>query len=1843
MAIVTRYAAEDYPTTVLGTYSTLQAAVNAIPDPRSQAEIIEVEADNEVSETIAGFSYLTKRYSEHLLTIRPASGHEITIEVGSANQAIAIATHLTTNDDFGNMLIEDFIIQGNGAENTTAINISGAKSSGVGAYVENVTFKNITGNFTTRNRVRVEHANDIVFEDCYFGSDGHVVSLGGNFSHYSTGLVSFINCTIKYIGSTSTDDAVSADGAMIEHLIFQGCSIEGGRYGINTRGTGLLEVEQCKIWDQDLRGIFARGIRVEDKMAISVNNCAIWNQDERQIVVDNHVHSVSLKQNTLIYKADATFASVDLINVDPGVTILGNIFALHKDYNIAPPRNFVRIRYTSGSVVSDQNFEYNVFYRTPQAGNNADLRLYDIGVTNGSSFTYNDLGDAQIAGYEMEGVVADPIFSDGDYEDEEWYAIDENSPARDRVKTENLSSHDIRNWYRQVFYQDSGCWDYDANESSVPESDPEITEPNIYRESDGKSYATILTALNDNENQTQNETIIIRIEGITEGQKHGAIWYSRRENTQGNVITLKAHPDLIAEGKYVTMGAMGGLCFNMDGSTNMVFEGFHFEADGMTDPYSFRISVKGASNITFRNCKFSNSRSPFYAVIANSLEFYDCIFTECTEYCLDVGQGDNLIIERCTFDYGSQFPVFTWENRWLLRIRGVLHSEIRNSTFDEPKATQVGKYDAGKYQLWYGNIFRNIQWRTHWFIPGTERSADHVVFHSNIWENNNTATAGGSNMIQAQGIGTLSFIGNTVKHSLQQGEACIYVREKHKEVFIFNNYFEIDTDGEPSRIVRAEMEDREIGVKFQSNNNVFNLGSDDSAEIGIYMVGDDDLTQTFNTLAALQSAGLDINSYVERSEPLVSMLDVDFSPMELSDLIDNADPYKLTEILDFNLNLFGANPDIGAITRDALPPTPAAPVIKLDIVERFEEPYTVHSHTPSSPITDPLIVPALDPLELLSKAENFPTEIYWKVIQSFAPIDIVGIILDAPNTIMTISGNHINSISNVQEFTISDSTHNDGTYTRSLVYYDPDQNETVIVLEGVLDDSLIDGKIHWISVPAGGVGRSVLFNFPHRGMEFDLYVEMSNEQGTDTLTIPLVFDVKTARPIVSFSLSRYINFVGDTVSLINHSQYADTYQWRIQTPGGLIEPTTENVVDILYDAAGEYEVELDVTNDDGISTTVTKSPAIFIEQIPSAPVIDFNSETQIAYTDQEVKLNADIEGYHNAPISRFLDGDETFSWEVKKSKTGQLIKRFSSKNVSFVWDTISSEWGYYDVVLKVYSDRWGGIQKMERRFLTILPSTAGKTTHNIVCDPADTHVRPGESITRTGSMIVGTDPSQTGALNTDLIEAGHVIKLSGSARELRLYDLYGTEEDPIVVMCDYDVQDKFEVVTRSFAGIELQKCEWVIVAGKPTNGVEDYGIKISNERDPAIYDTIPGTSGFKVEKFSEHVHAIGLEVDDIKFAGIMVKTNPEPDDPATWRNVGDPRMMGVVVGHCKVSNSKGEGIYSGHFTEDVAGTGNEASGIPGTQYYAQMIGDHVIFRSQFINCGFDGIQVGCAYLGLNEIHHNNIINPGYLRVFGQNAGMSLNWMKGWIYNNRVEGQIIPKAGVKGEQLFFNNIITSIRPGGVDAMYFLCDTVKDWDTETSPPTLLSSSYDYQDSVVRVFNNLLGTRRDAIIFNARFGNNFIPKIDFVNNIVIFDIRAWKPQYESSNPNHQTNVVVLQNTTTTIQQPGMIINNNLIRRIDDIEDIKLHDFEWVTIQPSLASESVALTGGQTLQYPGEVMFDYFGYKLPGDGDYHRGLMAWFPLNYSPDENKVFKGTVPVIAIYRGTQALNSIGLLR
>lgn len=227
-------------------------------------------------------------------------------------------------------------------------------------------------------------------------------------------------------------------------------------------------------------------------------------------------------------------------------------------------------------------------------------------------------------------------------------------------------------------------------------------------------------------------------------------------------------------------------------------------------------------------------------------------------------------------------------------------------------------------------------------------------------------------------------------------------------------------------------------------------------------------------------------------------------------------------------------------------------------------------------------------------------------------------------------------------------------------------------------------------------------------------------------------------------------------------------------------------------------------------------------------------------------------------------------------------------------------------------------------------------------------------------------------------EGSTICLEEGERGPLRLKNIHGSDILPITI-----TNQNGAVITKPYEySISIENSSYLKLVGSEGTDESPYSIRLG------------GTLG--IGKLSHHITVKGVEIYQARFAGMLIKTDPNCD-PATWRE--NFTMAGVVLKDNYIHHTKkGEGIYIGytgrsrtlmcdgeekivypHYVEEVLIEGNliediAADGMQVNSIKGQVqISDNTIYRtgvSPFAASWQDaGIQIG----GNDVIVSNNII------------------------------------------------------------------------------------------------------------------------------------------------------------------------------------------------------------------------------------------------------------------------------
>lgn len=257
--------------------------------------------------------------------------------------------------------------------------------------------------------------------------------------------------------------------------------------------------------------------------------------------------------------------------------------------------------------------------------------------------------------------------------------------------------------------------------------------------------------------------------------------------------------------------------------------------------------------------------------------------------------------------------------------------------------------------------------------------------------------------------------------------------------------------------------------------------------------------------------------------------------------------------------------------------------------------------------------------------------------------------------------------------------------------------------------------------------------------------------------------------------------------------------------------------------------------------------------------------------------------------------------------------------------------------------------------------------------------------------------------------------MAGNYQFIQLKNFHGSQNNRIVII---NCGGLVTIGDPNFSyGFVLKGSTFFHVTG---TGHPDYkyGIKINHH-------------GFVADGLSNEFEIDHLESYKSAFAGFMAKTDPQCNDPATWKE--NFVMKNIKIHNNVSSESHGEGFYIGFSTnkrECVDQNNNKFTIYP-----------HVIEGLEFYNntvksSGWDGIQISKAEKNCN-IYNNYIINYAQANETAQKYGLILGTgTSGRIYNNTIirgnsntTGSGIAVFATR-DNIIFNNLIVDAGEDGI---------------------------------------------------------------------------------------------------------------------------------------------------------------------------------------------------------------------
>lgn len=509
--------------------------------------------------------------------------------------------------------------------------------------------------------------------------------------------------------------------------------------------------------------------------------------------------------------------------------------------------------------------------------------------------------------------------------------------------------------------------------------------------------------------------------------------------------------------------------------------------------------------------------------------------------------------------------------------------------------------------------------------------------------------------------------------------------------------------------------------------------------------------------------------------------------------------------------------------------------------------------------------------------------------------------------------------------------------------------------------------------------------------------------------------VKQAMPDVNFSISNVFPLVGEDVTMVNTSNDIDSHYWMIDNGTSVIQEYNSETVHVTPVNTHKLYETLVGTN---TVQTNTKVKYIYPMLPPEEAYYEFTLDKEVARVSDTVVLTL-INKYN-------YTGIHTVAVDVINHITGAVITTYNPTGSTLNISGLTR--GIYDIEVRATTGTFVVYFKQDM-ILTITPDLA------LIANAWEHVLQPkAQCLTFYGTPFSICDGSNYNYTNVP-IPAGTTIVVTrdpaypvDSIYRLRFQNLIGTAENPIIITINQATP--LQIGFESYYGVFLENCQHVVLDGRGYQNLQ-YGIEIfPNALAASTLIALQG--GLK----SSNVEILGVECHEAGFSGISFKTDPDVDDPTTWRPV-PPSEVGFTqydlkVHHNYMHNTDGEGFYLGYFSSETQYHTNSLG--EAVSYRAHKMIDTKVYRNTFYRCGWDSVQVNNAY-GATEIAHNTLIDTAWYGQPNQSSGISTS-LEGKIYGNTIIGGNGPgiQMGLLGATQIFNNII--VRPEGQHCIYLL---------------------------------------------------------------------------------------------------------------------------------------------------------------------------------------------------------------
>ena len=556
-----------------------------------------------------------------------------------------------------------------------------------------------------------------------------------------------------------------------------------------------------------------------------------------------------------------------------------------------------------------------------------------------------------------------------------------------------------------------------------------------------------------------------------------------------------------------------------------------------------------------------------------------------------------------------------------------------------------------------------------------------------------------------------------------------------------------------------------------------------------------------------------------------------------------------------------------------------------------------------------------------------------------------------------------------------------------------------------------------------------------------------------------IINVEQAYPVAKMSVSNYFPLIDENIILENNSTDTDVYTWSLNDGNQISQNSVDKIVTFPIHKTDDTIQSINISNTVG-NVSLTKH--IYPLPVPTEAYYEFTLNTTVSREEELVTLTLINKYNFTNPhsVTIVVTNHITNTVVLTLIATG-LTNTFSLPTV-----------GIYDI--EVQADTNGYIvYNKQGMILTVTKKLADKI-NALVHNLQPTNISLG---------FYGVPYSQIDGSNYNfthtVIQPGTTIIVhrdeaypEESTYRLRLSNLSGTAENPIIVTIDRATP--LQLYFESYWGMFVGNCKHVIVDGRGYQNLV-YGIHI--RRNPLATMAVICIQGASK---STNIEFHNIECSDSDFSGITFKTDPEVNDPSTWRPAIDGASSGFTCYDLKIHNTYmhetlGEGNYIGYYNGGVL-THADSSGVTHT-YRAHKLIDTKIYRNRYYRCGWDSLQANNLY-GNSEISYNTLIDSAFLGETNQNTCMSISLMGSVVGNTMIGGtgvgvQLLPFSTLS----VYNNLICNL-PDGVSTIMLLGADGLAPETTPNAPNNLNN-----DILIDIFNNTFIANGNGFIISAQ----------------------------------------------------------------------------------------------------------------------------------------------------------------